>query len=323
MTMNLGLRRIASLSAFLAAVGIASTSQAGIIPWAYDVIFGPVHYPAYGYGYSEYRGTYSRPVYVRSSQVYAPASYGYSSGCSTCATNSYAPVSYGCRTVVVAPSCGPCGTVSYAPASGCLTGCAPAAATAPATNGKSAWNSTKKSAEPGKDPALTPRTFQNPERGASPAGATSNDGLETGIRSRGTRANENSDKEVEVNRPAPTTEEPTIRKPQKAPTKSVDDLDLQLEPTPAKPEAKSFEPPLENNKPASDATDGQGETTIRRALPKLNLDSKIAGRTELQRTRVPFHAKLAKASVTRRTPSLDSEWTPVVAKQTATQLVRK
>ena len=52
MTVNLGLRRIASLSAFLIAMSIASASQAGIIPWAYDVVFGPVRYPAYGYGYS-------------------------------------------------------------------------------------------------------------------------------------------------------------------------------------------------------------------------------------------------------------------------------
>lgn len=324
MTLNLGLRRIASLSAFLVAMGIASASQAGIIPWAYDVVFGPVRYPAYGY--SPYAVSYSRPVYVNSAPMYAPANYGYASGCSSCSTSYYAPVSYaqpsyGCGPVAVAPSCGPCGTASHAPATsgGCLSGCSPSSpaptTTAPATNGKAAW---KKPAEPPKDPAPTPRTFQDPDRGATPAGATSTDGLGTGTRSRGTRVNEDAGSEIEVNRPAPTNEESTILK-KKAPTKSVtDELESQPEAAPAKPETK-FEQPLENN----GATDGNKETTIRRRVPTLNLDAKIAWQAEPQRTRVPFHAKLAKASVTRRVPNIDSDWTPVVAKSTGTQLVRK
>ena len=327
MTLNLGLRRIASLSAFLVAMGIASASQAGIIPWAYDVVFGPVRYPAYGY--SPYSVSYSRPVYVNSAPMYAPANYGYASGCSSCSTSYYAPVSYaqpsygcGCAPVAVAPSCGPCGTAWSAPAGGCLSGCSPSPAptTTPTTNGKSAW---KKPAEPPKDPVPTPRTFQDPDRGgASPAGATSVDGLDTGIRSRGTRATEGAGNEVEVNRPAPTNEEPIILK-KKAPTKSaIDEFESQPEPAPAKPE-KKFEQPLENNNPANDATDGNKETTIRRRMPTLNLDAKITWQAEPQRTRVPFHAKLAKASVTRRVPNIDSDWTPVVAKSTGTQLVRK
>lgn len=326
MTLNLGLRRFASLSAFLVAMSIASASQAGIIPWAYDVIFGPVRYPAYGYGYSPYAVSYSRPVYVNSAPMYAPASYGYSSGCST---SYYAPVSYaqpnygcGCAPVTVAPSCGPCGgTVSYAQVGGCLSGCSPSTpaptTTAPATNGKSAW---KKPAEPTKDPAPTPKTFQDPARGgASPAGATSVDGFDTGIRSRGTRTTEGAGTEIETNRPTTTNEEPTILK-KTAPTKSAsDEFESQLEPVPAKPEEKKFEEPLENKNP----TDGNKETTIRRRQPTLSLDAKITWHAEPQRTRVPFHAKLAKASVARRVPSLDSDWTPVVAKSTGTQLVRK
>lgn len=334
MTVNLGLRRIVSLSAFLVATGIASASQAGIIPWAYDAIFGPVRYPAYGNGYSPYYVSYSRPVYVRSSRAYAPISYGNSSGCSSCSTSYYAPVTYaapsygcGCGPVVAAPSCGPCGGTSYASAGGCLSGCSattpstPAPASTPATNGKSAWNSTKKPGEPAKDSAPTP-TFQKQDRGATPAGATSSDGIGTGIRQRGTRSDESLGNEVEVNRPAKDIDEPTILKPKKAPAKTPDDVfETQPEATPAKPIEKKFEQPIENKD--AGATDGNTETTILRKRPQLNLDGKIAWQSELQRSRVPYHAKLAKATVTRRAPGLNSEWTPVVAKSTGTQLVRK
>lgn len=328
MRMNLGLRRIASLSAFLVAVGVASASHAGVIPWVYDAIFGPVRYPAYGYGYSPYAVSYSRPIYVSSAPMYAPATYGCSSGCSPCSTSYYAPVSYGCGScgpVVAASSCSPCGGTSYASAGGCLSGCSPTAAPAPekapTTNGKSAW---KKPGEPSKDPAPAPRTFQDPDRGATPAGATSTDGLGTGTRSRGTRADEGAGSETEVNRPATPNDEPTILKPKKAPTTTTGDLfdEVQPEKTPAKPK-DGFEPPIENKTPAGDATNGNTESTIRLPQPKLNLDAKIAWRVAPQRERVPFHAKLAKASVTRRPLSSDSDWTPVVAKPTGTQLVRK
>lgn len=333
MRMNLGLRRIASLSAFLVAMGIASASQAGIIPWAYDVVFGPVRYPAYGYGYSPYAVSYSRPVYVNS----APVSYGYSSGCSSCSTSYYAPVSYaspsygcGCGPVVAAPSCGPCGGTSYAASSGgCLSGCSPTATSSPektektpatnGTNGKSAW---KKPAD--KDPAPAPRTFQDPDRGATPAGATSTDGLGTGTRSRGTRTNEAAGNEVEVNRPATANDEPTILKPKKAPAQTTDDLFEEVLPKKA-PEKinEDFQLPKENDAPANDATNGNTESTIRLPLPKLNFDAKITWRASPPLERVPFHAKFAKASVNRRVPGVDSDWTPVVGKPAGTQLVRK
>lgn len=331
MRMNLGLRRIASLSAFLVAMGIASASHAGIIPWAYDAIFGPVRYPAYGYGYSPYAVSYSRPVYVNSAPMYAPVSYGYSSGCSSCSTSYYAPVSYasssygcGCGPVVAAPACGPCGGTSYAAASGCLSGCSPTATPpqekAPATNGngKSAW---KKPAD--KDPAPAPRTFQDPDRGATPAGATSTDGLGTGTRSRGPRTDEGAGNEVEVNRPATTNDEPTILKPKKAPAQTTDDLFEEVLPKKAPKTNDDFQLPKENETPSNDATDGNTESTIRLPQPKLNLDAKIAWQAAPPMERVPIHTKLAKASVSRRVPSTDSDWTPVVAKPTGTQLVRK
>ena len=345
MTMNLGLRRIASLSAFLVAVGVASASQAGVIPWVYDSIFGPVRYPAYGSNYSSYPVSYSRPVYVSYSRRYVPVSYAPSSGCSSCSTGYVAPVSYyspvtysapsygcgGCGQVVAASSCGPCGGASYASATspgGCLSGgCSPATTSEPAsqpiTNGKSAWNSTKKPSEVTKDPAPTPRTFQETDRGgASPAGATSTDGFGSGIRRQGSKPDQTLLNDVDENRPATNVEEPTISKPKKAPVKEPDDLfDTQPEATPAKPIKKPFEQPIENNDP--DATESKTEAAKQRLRPAVNLDAKIAWQSEPPQSRVPYHAKLAKATVTRRAPGLNSDWTPVVAKPTGHQLVRK
>ena len=339
MTVNLCLRRIASLSVFLVVVGVASASQAGIIPWAYDVIFGPVRYPAYGSGYSPYAVSYSRPVHVHSSRRYAPASYGYAyGGCSPCSNSYAAPVSYyapsygygGCNQVVAAPACGPCGGASFAAAGGCLNGCAPATSTAPAsapaTNGKSAWNSTKKPAEVSKDAAPTPRTFQEPDRGgATPAGATSSDGFSTEVRQRSKQAvGKTLLNDVDVNPPVTNEEEPTLSKPKKTPAKTPvfdDVLGTQPEPAPAKPIEKIEQPNEEKN---SDATEeSKTEATLRKTRPMPKLDAKIAWQSELPRSRVPLHAKLAKSSVTRRAPGLNSDWTPVVAKPTATQLVRK
>lgn len=303
MQVNHSVRRIASLSAFMLAVGMASVSQAGIIPWAYDAIFGPVRYPAYGYGYgySPYQASYGRPVVIRSSRMYAPAPYGYSyapaSGCSSCSTSYYAPVSYsvpsyGCGPVVMAPSCGPCGaTVASAPsASGCLSGCSisPASATSEPVS-KQTWNSTKKEPEA--------------RNGASTIGAKTDDGLDTSIRKRGKA--ETGETFDGVNRPASGEVGPKILK--KTPAKATD----------------VFETPLENDKPLDDAKKTEGEATLRLPLPKVNLDGKIAWRTEPQRTRVPFHANAAKASVTRRAVGVDSDWTPVIAKSTATQLAKK
>lgn len=317
------MRRIASLSAFLLAVGVTSASQAGIIPWVYDSIFGPVRYPSYGYGYSPYAASYGGPVVVRSSPRYAPASYGYyapSSGCSSCSSSYYAPVSYsmpsygcgGCGPIATAPSCGPCGAVTCAPSNGCLSGCsvAPAGTDSKSTtpsNGKSAWNSSKKVPEPSPDKAPEP-TFEDPNRGAVPAGGTTDDGLGAGSRIRSKPIVEEGDGDaVEVKRPAGNNPEPTILNRKKAPAKTTDDL---------------FEQPFENDKPTDGAKEKSGEAKLHRPLPKVNLDDKIAWRIAPQHTRVMLHAKLAKASVTRRVPTVDSDWTPVVARVIGTQVVK-
>ncbi|MBC7817196.1 MAG: hypothetical protein IAG10_09940 [Planctomycetaceae bacterium] len=320
MQVNHSLRRIASLSAFVLAISITSASQAGVIPWVYDAIFGPVHYRSYGY--SPYAVSYSRPVVIRS---YAPASYGYSyapaSGCAPCSTSYYVPVSYSmpssgcgsCGPVAMAPLSGPCGTVTYTSSTqGCLSGCSVSPATAtsePAPNSnKTEWTKKKsKTAESdqGTSTTVTPS-----------AGSATDDGLGTSGRSRG-KAKTDVDA-IEETRPASGELEPTILNKKKAPAKTPED---------------GFEPPLENNKPAEINKPEELELQIEKKipdeaqlqlpLPKRNLDAKIAWRTEPQRTRALFHAKLAKASVTRRTTGADSDWTPVVAKVTGTQFVKK
>lgn len=330
MTVNLGLRRIASVSAFLVAMGIASASQAGIIPWAYDAVFGPVRYPARGHGYSPYAVSYARPVYVRS----MPVSYGQPSGCSSCSTSDYAPVSYaapsygyGCGPIAVS-ACDPCGARSQAAVSGCSTAPATAApAKAPVTNGKSAWSGTKKPIEPANNEVPAPRTFEDRTRGTTPAGGTSDEGFGAGTRTRGKPDADAADKDIEVNRPATNDDEPTLVKPKKTPAKTPE-IDLEAAPeanpaAPAKPADDGFKQPIEKKTEGDLDLEDKAGTTIRQRQPSLNLDAKIAWGTAKRLERVPFHAKLAKASVARRVPATDSDWTPIVAKPSGPQLVRK
>ena len=75
-------------------------SQAGVIPWVYDAIFGPVGSLRYGAGYgSGYGSTYSAgyPSYSSYSSFYAPVTTAYAptmasaGGCSTCGQAAYYP----------------------------------------------------------------------------------------------------------------------------------------------------------------------------------------------------------------------------------------
>lgn len=110
------------LSGFGFTSGSAVESQAGVIPWMYDAIFGPVGsmqarrvgyptsvaYAPYSAGYAPYYGGYSA--------AYAPVSMaGYSvpsGGCSTCSQTSYY--------VPLEPSC--CNECSSCCPGGCATG---------------------------------------------------------------------------------------------------------------------------------------------------------------------------------------------------------
>lgn len=106
--------------------GQFSTADAGVIPWLYDAVFGPVgHYGYGGYGYGGY-GTAYRYPYAGPRVSYAVPTWSGQSNCGPagCATTSYS-VAYrptycstgGCSTVLsgyryTAGSCGTCSTVA-------------------------------------------------------------------------------------------------------------------------------------------------------------------------------------------------------------------
>ena len=306
--------RFASLLTLLLVAGTTSAAQAGVIPWTYNAIFGPVRYPEYGYGYGAGYG-YRAPRYVVSyapAYSYAPVSYGYapawsgSSGCSSCSTSYSAPASY-------APSygygygsgCGSCGPVTQAPSCGdCLSGgCSTTPATANpagASSGTNGFHPTKKEPEAARRaaPKDATKTFATPERNNG-----TDDGLGTGGRSRGLRTDEETGTSTEAFKPVPGDDESVIPKAKKTPV--VDPL------------KNDFEPPIDSNK------EGNGEAKLRWPRLNLNLDDKIAWRSGAPRTRVPFHAKVPTVRVARHVPSLDSDWTPVVAKPKSLQLVKK
>ncbi len=309
--------RLASLIAVSLIVGSASLSQAGIIPWVYDVVFGPVGSPARGYSSYGYSG------YTPYTASYAPFSYGYASygypsqaysGCSTCSTNyGWSPAwgcnscSSGCSTGSCGSGCGPvascnsCGVSSMYSSSGssnyspepCLNGgcdgyVRPKSTTntpAPAQSNKSGtnWN---KSTEPSKTttPKTPNRTFQQP------VDRDSSDGLNDGGRS---RSDDNG-----------LNENPT-----KAFRPSQGDSETIL---PSRPKPAPFD---DNN--------DNGSAKRQLPLPRLNLDAKIAWRAEPIRTRVPFHAKPTNVTVARRVPRIDTDWTPVAQRPVGTQLVKK
>lgn len=107
-------------------------SQAGVIPWVYDAVFGPVGSLRYGTGYAPAYGyTAGYPSYSGYSSYYAPVSTAYAptlasaGGCSTCSQAAYYPstayssyygdpyASYGSNC-----NCGSCGTCSGGTCSG-------------------------------------------------------------------------------------------------------------------------------------------------------------------------------------------------------------
>ena len=137
--------------------GQFSTADAGVIPWLYDAVFGPVGhygYGGYGYGGYAYRYPYAAPQVSYAmpavSPYRAPSNCG-PSGCGTagCAVSSYAVPSYsvGYRPLFIAPaycSTGGCSTVSsgwrYA-AGNC--GTCSVTSSSSACSAKTAWKSEK------------------------------------------------------------------------------------------------------------------------------------------------------------------------------------
>lgn len=140
-------RRFGILVLALALVpGQFSTADAGVIPWLYDAVFGPVGYN--GYGGSGYGGYAYRHPYAGQQISYlmptAPVYYGRSNcGPTGCATPSY---TVGYRSVFSTPSycsTGGCSTVlsGYRYASGRCGTCSSVASANSACAAKTAWKS--------------------------------------------------------------------------------------------------------------------------------------------------------------------------------------
>ncbi len=93
--------------------GSASTSQAGIIPWIYDAIFGPVGVPyqaGYGYRYGANYGSYYSPYAYGTGYGWGGyAGYGVAGNqcCNTCNTTvtNYAPTTGCCTTACAGNDC--------------------------------------------------------------------------------------------------------------------------------------------------------------------------------------------------------------------------
>lgn len=91
---------LTSVCFLLPFVAMTSTSEAGVIPWAFDVIFGPNYGPR---GYASYG-----PRYYYGPSVTYGANYGWSGGgCCGTPTVAYRPA-YGCCDPYPI-ACGPCG----------------------------------------------------------------------------------------------------------------------------------------------------------------------------------------------------------------------
>lgn len=317
MTVNQRKLRFASLVAFALVAGATTVAPAGVIPWTYDAIFGPVRYPAYGssgYGYAPYNSSYAPSNYAPVQYRYAPSN----SGCSSCSTSYYAPAaysSYGCGcgpTVAMAPSCGSGEVAHGTPSNGCLSGCSSEPTHKPTTSGNPSGTKspsgkwTTKGNEPIQHalPKKPKETFET-ETEAAPlnSGSTTNDGLGTGGRQQGIRVDDAQE----------------TLKPTEGAKKSVDtDIDTIIparNKAPLKDSFEDFEKPLEK--------DANDEAKIRLPLPKNNFDDKLVWRVEAPRTRIPLHAKVGKVTVVRHMIN-DNGWTPVVAKSVVVpQLVKK
>ena len=100
---------LTSVCFLLPFVATTSTSEAGIIPWAYDVIFGPNYGPNYGpRGYASYG-----PRYYYGPSVTYGSNYGWSGGgCCGTQAMAYRPA-YGCCDPCPV-ACSPCGVTTQA-----------------------------------------------------------------------------------------------------------------------------------------------------------------------------------------------------------------
>jgi len=183
------LTRIAMLLACAVGIGFPASSDAGVIPWAYDASFGPV---------GSMRRPYYSPYYTGNvgsvGANYLPAAYSYgyaTNGCSSCQQSSYyTQAQSGCGCSPCGSSCG-YGCSSGGCASGnCTVNSAPAGSLSPIadpSNYSSGIESRLEAIEkhlkivpPREHTGTRPRTYDEDRFGPSKTRTRANDGLDDG-----------------------------------------------------------------------------------------------------------------------------------------------
>jgi hypothetical protein len=262
------IRFSAILGAVCLSAGIAAPAEAGIIPWTYNAIFGPVGSNA-GYGYTAgYRGaccggggvmgnSYLGPGYAF--DPYGPAIGMGGGGCSSCGTGGCGPGGCGVN-AFYGPGgcCSPCGFggcgLGGCGLGGCSTGGCGAGGCA---NGQCDTGAASQGFQPSPEspngPPPRPQTFANPPNPPNPAGGNYG--------------------------PAPSA--PASAIPGKA-----------KEPAPAEPM------PEANNDNTDSGFPG----------PAFGLDGKVTWRPAVQRERMELRPRYTSAKVARRTVYPKSNW---------------
>ena len=190
------LARIAMLMACGVGVSAPTLSHAGVIPWAYNSIFGPVgsmQQSGYAPYYSGYTPYYSGNVGA-SGANYLPAAYSYgyaTNGCSSCQQSSYhAQGQDGC-------GCSPCGSSCGSGCSGgncasgnCTTNSAPAGGLSPIADPSNSSRGIESRLEaiekqlnivpPREHTGPRPRTYGDDQFGPSRPQPRVNEGLDDG-----------------------------------------------------------------------------------------------------------------------------------------------
>lgn len=274
-------------------VGFTSTTQAGLIPWLYDAIFGPVR-PGYGAGYygAGYFGGY-------------PATYGV--GYAPLISPAYSPCGpAGCPTTVgYAPACSPC-VAAYDP---CAGGACPGGNcfVPPATTTSTPIGGPAPTPADGPLPAYEgpPRTFGPSEPPLPPA-----------------------DQQSPMNDEGFYPRQPA-NEPETGP-ESIEAFDFPNEAIPERqpapmnlPDDGAAAPNSEENRNEASADDvnlNGGPGLFRLPAPQFDLEDKITWRVVPERTRLAVRAHFEAPVVVRSRVDVNADWTPV---PTETKVVSK
>lgn len=266
-----------TFSTLALAAGATNTSQAGIIPWMYNAIFGPVGSMGYG--------AYYAPAPVPVGVGYAPVWGG--GGCGTCTAGyapysvAYAPFDVGC--------CSPCGS-ACSPCDSGSSPCGPGGCPGGDCGvnlGAPPMNPIPYGDPPPPQPG--PPSTYGPNPGGPNPGGPNPDNPTTG--------NPNYDQDGFRSRssnPPPPANNAPMGSPQET----------------MRPETTILP---RNPAPVPDINDDTTTSPSTLRFPTLNLDSKITWRPTAERTRLTIHAHFTKPTVTRVPTKPNADWAAVPA----------